>query len=269
MRVARLCCIVLLAACGTAHAGRTCDAGAAAPQAISRAAETALAVRAALDERDAPVALVARVGNDLRRHGLVYSHLGFAVRDHAAGRWSIVHLLNHCGSPRSSLFVEGLVNFFADDLARQDARVIWLQDADARALAARLTDGSPHAIHQSRYNLIARPGSSDTQNSTAWALELLASVPLRGSVDRRRAQALAEAEGFRADIVHIPYAQRIAGGLLSRNTVFSDHPLATRLSGEYPVVTVRSILRWLDANGRIAAQREWRANEPLDRPGPA
>jgi hypothetical protein len=44
--------------------------------------------------------------------------------------------------------------------------------------------------------------------------------------------------------------------------------VGTRLKGEYPVVTVRSILRWLDQGGHIAEEREWRYGRPVLSPGP-
>jgi len=68
---------------------------------IADAASTALRTADALDAHDEPVPLIARVERDLSEHGLVYSHAGFAVRDHASGRWSVVHLLNECGTHAS------------------------------------------------------------------------------------------------------------------------------------------------------------------------
>ncbi|MGO4775588.1 DUF2145 domain-containing protein, partial [Lysobacter sp. 2RAB21] len=92
------------------RAGTACEAETISPQKVAAAAQTALTVAAALDERDAPAALVARVGTDLSAQGLVYSHVGFVVREHPAGRWTAVHLLNECGSDRSGLYTQGLVN---------------------------------------------------------------------------------------------------------------------------------------------------------------
>lgn len=250
-----------------ATAGQACDTAPPTPQAIAAAADTAMRVHDALEASDAPVALVARAGTDLSRHGLHYSHAGFAVRDHARGRWTVVHLLNRCGSDRSSLYAEGLVDFFADDVVRQDARIVFLRPDVAAALAGRLGDGSALALHEPRYNVIARPDSRSYQNSTAWVLELLASLPLRAPVDRPRAQAMAAAEGFEADHIHIPYGQRVLGGLFSANAVFTDHPLGVRLSGDYRVVTVRSIVGWLDRNDRVLAQAEWRGGRWQDTVG--
>jgi len=267
MRAALLCLCLWPA---LAHAGANCEAMVMPPEKVAAVAETALRTARALDERDAPVALVARIGRDLSEHGLVYSHAGFAVRDHADGRWTVIHLLNECGSHRSGLYAQGLVNFFSDDLVNQDARIVWLQPAHASRLADHLRTLPANPLYQPAYNLIARPGSGDYQNSTAWVLETLAAtLPDAGSVrSRQRAWAIASGDGFRADTIHIPYSKRVLGGLFGSNIAFTDHGIGTRLSGDYPVVTVRSILRWIDERGYDAAQMEWRNGALQSSPGP-
>ena len=250
------------------RAGTACSDEPLAPRKLAAAAQTALTVADALDQRDAPLALVARVGTDLSAQGLVYSHVGFVVRDHPAGRWTAVHLLNECGSDRSHLYSQGLVNFFADDLVNQDARVVWLEPELAQRLAQRLRALPQAALHQPRYNLIARPGSADYQNSTAWVLETVgAALAATPAPDRGAAFAAVQRDGFRADRVRIPYSKRVLGGLFTANVAFTDHPVATRLGGEYPVVTVRSIVEYLDRSGHVQAQREWRNGRAMQTPG--
>lgn len=253
-----------------ARAGTDCEARPMPPRAIADAAATALTVAAALNEADAPVALVSRVGTDLSQHGLRYSHAGFALRDHPDGRWTVVHLLNDCSSEGSGLYAQGLVNFFADDLVNQDARITWLDPSVAQRLAAQLLPLREDPLYTPRYNLIARPGSERYQNSTAWVLEhIAATIPPKPVVrDRRQAYQLAVGNGFQPGRIRIPYTKRIVGGLFAANLVFTDHPVGTRLGGEYPVVTVRSILDWLDRSGLEAAEREWRDGRPMPAPGP-
>lgn len=251
-----------------AHAGTTCEAATPSPRAVADAAATAHTIVAALDEADAPVALVSRVGTDLSKQGLRYSHAGFALRDHADGRWSVVHLLNDCGSDRSALYAQGLVNFFADDLVAQDARITWLRPDVAERLAATLVALHDDPLFLPRYNLIARPGSDDYENSTAWVLEHLAAATRDDVRDRAQAWRIVQSMGYQPGHVRIPYTKRVLGGLFSANLVFTDHPVTTRLSGDYPVVTVRSILEWLDAAGLVADEREWRAGRVMTRLGP-
>jgi hypothetical protein len=253
-----------------AVAGTQCETRPATPQKLADATVTAMRVVATLEETDAPVALVARVGTDLSKQGLVYSHIGFALRDHSDGRWTVLHLLNECGTARSALHAQGLVNFFADDLVNQDARIVWLQPALAQRLADHLRGLPLNALHEQAYNLIARPGSNDYQNSTAWVLETLAAVAHTPELhDRRAAYAWAQRDGFKPDIIHIAYAKRLLGGLFGVNTIFTDHSVGTRLSGDYPVVTVRSILRYLQERGYAVRVAEWRDGQLQSIPGAA
>lgn len=254
----------------TAQAGGNCGSEPMSAWQVAAAAETAVRVVDALDQTDAPVAIVARVGADLSRHGLVYSHAGFAVRDHPGGRWSVVHLLNECGSDRSGLYVQGLVNFFSDDLVNQDARIVWLEPGLAQRLADHLRGTSATALHHPRYSIIARPGSSNYQNSTLWMVEVLASqfAGHAGPVTRQSAILHAETVGFEPDRIRIAYSRRVLGGLFTANAAFNDHPVSTRVSGSYPVATVRSILRWLDSSGVATAQLEWRDGVVQASPGP-
>jgi hypothetical protein len=62
--------------------------------------------------------------------------------------------------------------------------------------------------------------------------------------------------------------KRVLGGIFSANVAFTDHPIGTRLAGDYPVVTVRSIIDWLRQRDAVVAEREWR--EGVEQaPGPA
>ena len=269
IRAALVLVVALACASPVAHAGADCTAQPLEPDEVARAAATALTIRAALDASDAPLALVARAGTDLSKHGLHYSHVGIAVREHRDGAWTVVHLLNHCGSDQSHLHAEGLVNFFADRLVNQDVRVVWLEPVRATRLRRLIIDGSLHRLHEPRYNLIARTGSRRWQNSTSWILEMLAAADAdTPAPTRREAAEHIKATAFQPDIVHVPYSQRVLGGLFGSNVAFTDHPIATRLSGDYPVVTVRAIVRWLEARRLIVAQREWIDGVSVARLGP-
>lgn len=260
----------LLLSLTDAYAGRACDKQRIAPHKVAAAAQTAMLAATALDEADAPVALIARVGTDLSKQGLAYSHAGFAVRDHAHGRWTVVHLLNECGSDRSSLYAQGLVNFFSDDLINQDLRIVWLKADVAKRLAERIKQMPRHSLHDPHYNLIARPGSRNYQNSTAWIVEMMASALANHAFyDRNAAYAFVRSDGFVPDTIHVPYSKRVLGGLFSANAAFTDHSVGTRLSGDYPVITVRSIFRYLDQGGYVERQQEWRGGQLQAQPGPA
>jgi hypothetical protein len=261
---------LLLCASPKARAGTDCEARTMPPDHIAHAAATALTVIDALDDMDAPVALVSRVGTDLSKHGLRYSHAGFAVRDHPDGRWTVVHLLNDCSSDGSGLYTQGLVNFFADDLVNQDARITWLQPDIADRLSKQLLALPGDRLYTPHYNLIARADSARYQNSTSWVLEHIAAAIPPKTVIRTRTAAYQQAlaNGFEPGHIHIPYSKRIVGGLFAANLVFTDHTIATRLGGDYPVVTVRSILDWLQQSDIATQECEWRSGRWMSTPGP-
>jgi len=254
-----------------AFAGTQCSEKTAGPRALATAAESAQRIVLQLEKNPASVALLARHGTNLDKYGLHYSHVGFVVRDHADGRWTVVHLLNQCGTSHSDLYAQGLVNFFVDDLQSQDARIVWLKPELAERLSLLLNSRAASSVFDPDYNVIARYDSRQYQNSTAWVLDMLsaAQLPTANFPQRSNAQALEKAQGFTPDVIHIDYGQRILGGLLSANTVFTDHSVGARLSGEYKVVTVRSIFRYLQQVDAIKQQWEWRNGSEAKTPWPA
>jgi len=270
MSMKGLLIILVFLSCQPAIAGTQCSEKTASPRAIATAAESAQRVLQQLERRDAPVAMLARHGTDLKKYGLHYSHVGFVVRDHPDGRWTVVHLLNQCGSQHSDIYAQGLVNFFLDDLQSQDTRIVWLKPELAERMSV-LLNTKAKSVFNPDYNVIARYDSKQYQNSTAWVLDMLsaAQLPVSSIPKRINAQALEKAQGFSPDVIHIDYTQRILGGLFSANTVFTDHSVGARLSGEYKVVTVRSIFRYLEQLDAIKQQWEWRGGREALAPGPA
>lgn len=249
----------LLSLAAVAHAGAGCRVESVGAQELAHATALALDMRERLEARNEPVALVARVGTDLSRFGLKFSHVAFVLRDHPDGRWTVVHLLNRCGTDRSAIYAEGLVNFHLDGLLSDDTAVVWLAPALSANLVALLSNADPRALHQPRYSAIARPDSRDFQNSTAWLLETLEVARHGGNAGSGRslAQRLMRADGFEPDLLHIPYTQRLVGALSMPNVSFTDHPLGTRLSGRYPVVTVDAIFRFLQRERLVLAASGW------------
>ena len=126
--------IISLALAGAAHAGRSCEEKPTDATTLAKSMELAQKTLQALDGSGAQVALVARVGQDLSKYNLRYSHVALAWRDHPQGRWLVVHELNECGTAQSSLFNEGLGNIFMEDVA--DGSVLVLKSAARGASSA-------------------------------------------------------------------------------------------------------------------------------------
>lgn len=249
--------VLLLLACslGTAHAGRGCEVKKTTAQAFINGMKLAENTRAALDASQAQVALIARVGQDLSRYGLRYSHMAYVWRDHPKGRWLVVHELNRCGTAGSALYDQGLANFFLDDLHAYEALVLVPSPQSQARIATMLGSGTPALLHWGRYNMLAYAFSTQYQNSNQWVLETYAaSASTLAAGDRSRAQAWLKLAGFSPLTVHVPASTRLSARLFSANISFDDHPFGRRAAGSIDTVTVESVVRFVRA--REAGSRE-------------
>ena len=120
---ARMACLGLLlaAAVGTAHAGRSCEDKPLTPQTLQKSLDLAQRIAQVLDaeheKNGTRVVLLARVGQDLSKYDLRYSHYGWAYKT-AEGPWRVAHKLNECGTAGGHIYRQGLGEFFMDDLWR-------------------------------------------------------------------------------------------------------------------------------------------------------
>ncbi len=242
-----LACAALLAAMNGVEAGQACEEKPVTAQEMRQAFGLALKVRESLDASGAEVALLARVGQDLSKYGLRYSHLAFVWRDHPHGRWLGVHLLNECGTAHSTLYNQGLANFFADDMHAWEAMIVLPSAALQAGLAAELGSTRPLALHQPAYNMLAYPFSTRYQNSNQWVLEVLADAETQASSPGRAgSQAWLAAEAYRPDTLRLPSLTRLGGRLFRANVAFDDHPFERRMSGRIDVVSVESVVAFLE-----------------------
>jgi len=225
-----------------ADAGQACTEKRLSPAEVRDALTLAIDVRRALDEADAHVAIVARVGRDLSRYGLRYSHVAFAWRDHPRGDWTMTEELNACGTATSALFDDGLGDFFLDDMFAYEAAIVVPSPAMQRRIAAVLAARGGGPLHEAHYNLVSYPWSTRYQNSNQWVLETLASS-ISGNVrDRAQAQAWLRANGFHPATIRLAAAERLGAELTRANVAFDDHPLDRRMAGDIDVVSADSVL---------------------------
>lgn len=247
-----LCVSAWLSLPAIGRAGGGCEAEAMAPEAVARGFEAGLRVFQRLDELGAEAALLARVGSDLSKHGLRFSHVGLVVRDHPAGRHTVVHLLNECGTDRLDLYDQGLANFFLDGPFSYDA---WIVVPDA-ALQRRLVEVSQQPLARRllahHYNLVAPPAGRVSQNSNGWLLELLVAALDESDRVRDRTQVAGHPllRRFQPDEVRVTLLDRLGSGLQA-NANPGEQPWCNRRRGRAEVVTVRSIVHWLRSLGRV------------------
>jgi hypothetical protein len=238
-----------LALAGAALAGTPCTEAKPTPETVRKALTLARQAHDALDASGAEAALIARVGQDLSKYGLRYSHLGFALRDRARGGWTILHQLNHCGTAESGLYREGLGNFFLDDMFEYEALLLVPGTRTRRQLAELLEGELPARLHGLPYNMLAYAFSTRYQNSNQWALEVLAAALAADLAisTRGEAQAWLRAAGFRPITVEIDALTRLGARMFRANVAFDDHPFDRRMAGQIDTVTVEAVLRFVEA----------------------
>ena len=244
----RLLLLLLLLACGldSAQAGRTCETKKMTAPNFIAGMNLADKVRTTLEASGAQVALVSRVGQDLSRYGLRYSHMAYVWRDPASGRWTVVHELNRCGTAHSALYRQGLGNFFLDDMFAYEADVFIPGVPAQKKLAAMLTSELPLRLHGARYNMLAYAFATDYQNSNQWVLETYAAGASELQIgERAQAQVWLKLAGYRPITINVPAGARLGARLFSANIAFDDHPFGRRAAGMIDTVTVESVLRFL------------------------
>jgi hypothetical protein len=226
-----------------AGAGQACTEKTLQPADVRAALSLALDVTQELDRNHAHVAIVARVGRDLSRYGLRYSHVGFAWRDHPRGAWTMVEELNQCGTASSALFDDGFGNFFLDDMFAYEAKIVIPSPDAQRRIGALLSAGAGGRLHEAHYNLVAYPWSTKYQNSNQWVLETIAAAladwPIASRTD---AQAWLRTAGFHPTTIHVSALERLGGQLTRANVAFDDHPLDRRMAGDIDLVSAESVL---------------------------
>ncbi len=239
----------------TASAGQSCDETPPTADALEKGLNLGVKAFAALDASDADVALIARAGQDLGKYGLKYSHMAFVVRDHAKGRWTIMHMLNHCGRVDSGLFVEGLGSFFMDTPFQYEAQIVIPSKEIQTRLKTILDCPLPQAFKAERYNMLAYPYNTASQNSNGWVLELLSAGIATVTIDSRlKAVSYAKAKGFEPTTIRLNTFERLGVDLTRTNISFNDHPFARRMGGNIDTVTVASVVAFLlrnDAGVRV------------------
>ncbi len=234
-------------ACAPALAGRSCEEKPMDATVVVKAMSLAQKTQQALDDSGAEVALIARVGQDLSKYNLRYSHVALVWRDHPQGRWTVVHELNECGTALSSLYNEGLGNFFMDDMYAYETEIVVPGAATQASLARLLTSNTPLRMHASRYNMLAYAYSTRYQNSNQWVLETYAaaSAPAGKVETREEAQAWLTKADYRPITLKVPTMTRLGGRMFRANIAFDDHPFDRRMAGQIDTVTVDSVVRFI------------------------
>lgn len=242
------------------RAGRPCEAQVAGVQAVVQGLGLAERSARALDASGAQVVVLARVGQDLGRYGLVYSHLGFAYRDVAAtkegvpGVWRVAHKLNQCGSASAAVYRQGLGEFFLDDPFDYQAGIVVLApELQARLLPLLRDNTRLVQLHTPAYNMLAYPWSTRYQQSNQWAIETLALAQEPAVQSRERAQAWLKLQGYEPSTLKLGAMTRLGARATAANIAFDDHPNEKRFADRIETTTADSVFQWLERSRLGAA----------------
>ena len=246
--------LVAMMAAGAAHAGRSCEPSKPTVDSVRRSLNLAQHTAKALNDSGAQVVLLGRQGQDLRKYGLQYSHMGWAYKS-ATGDWRVVHKLNECGTAQSRIYRQGLGEFFLDDLWRYQAVVmVPTPEVQQKLLLSLSANAQATKLHHSAYSMVSYPWSQRYQQSNQWAMETLASAMEPQKINnRQQAQAWLQYQGYQPSDLRLGTFTRLGGRVTSANIAFDDHPPEKRFAGHIETVTVDSVLRFLQTAQLAAA----------------
>jgi hypothetical protein len=197
-----------------------------------------------------------------------YTHAGLAYRNHPAGKWTIVHLLNDCGKT-SSIYAQSMMKFFMDDpyayrtvigipsMAMQNQlETIIVQRNMAKAL-----------FNNSVYSSVSNPFNTQRQNSNEYILDtlVLAYAYEQGTTDlftREQAKDYLLAQDLKkhvmAEQVKVKGFESLgmALGFGPKNATLEDHPRGERKKGRVNMVSVGTLLEFLSNIGQLQSSSE-------------
>ncbi|MBV8625541.1 MAG: DUF2145 domain-containing protein [Herbaspirillum sp.] len=242
--------LTLLLACTlplSARAGQSCEQQVPQLDAVRQQLDMAVKTVARLNASGADVVIIGRVGQDLSKYRLHYSHLGIAYRD--GDQWFVVHKLNECGTAVSNIYEQGMGQFFMDSPYRLEAYVVVPQPEVQQKL--RVAIGRPEAtrMHEPRYNMLAYPWATQYQQSNQWVTETLAHAMEPQIASREQAQAWLKLKDYAPDTLNLGPMTRLGGRMFKANIAFDDHPNALRFSDRIETTTADSVFSFLQKTG--------------------
>ena len=229
------------------------------PELLTAATKKVSQIESYLNETNPAVALLARVGSDVSKYNMRYTHLAFALRHPSNGEWGVIQLLNTCATSTSRIYEQGLGNFLLDNLLSLDVKMIVPTQDVQKKLAAVLASDKVISFHNKNYSMIAYPFSTQYQQSNQWVLELLVSA-LFGANDRQAAQEYLKATAFTPTLISISGFSKLGANIFKKNVSFNDHPYHENTEKKYSVVTVDSVVDYLKKQNSLSTEKEFTGN---------
>jgi len=197
-----------------------------------------------------------------------YTHAGLAYRNHPAGKWTIVHLLNDCGKT-SSIYAQSMMKFFLDDPYAYRTVIgipsLEIQNQLETIIVER--NMAKAVFNNSVYSSVSNPFNTQRQNSNEYILDtlVLAYAYGQGTTDiftREQAKDYMLKHDLRK---HVIAEQVKVNGLESfgmalgfgpKNATLDDHPRSERKNGTVNMVSVGTLLEFLSNIGQLQSSSE-------------
>lgn len=229
-----------------------------------------------LEENAWKAAIVSRAGGDLSSEKFLYpakqkyTHAGIAWKSSEDGQWYFKHLLNICSSKESSIFVQGLPQFFDDSPYYFDFHVVVPSRQLQERIVSVLESDVSSLVHNPSYSKIAHPYRGQYQNSNAWVLNIIGAAQSKIEVlykDRENPALFQMAiahyyrnQGFRPSQAQVGRFR----AFLANNAFYPfptsattrDHSEEEHRTRWFKFVSAESLHHYLDHTDEVIDQRE-------------
>lgn len=197
-----------------------------------------------------------------------YTHAGLAYRNHRDGLWTIVHLLNDCGED-SSIYAQSMMKFFLDDPYEYRV-VIGIPSPAVQSQLEKIIverNMATALFNNSIYSSVSNPFNTKRQNSNEYILDtlVLAIAYEQGKDDiftREQSKEYLLSSNIKDKV--IPEQVKVKGlesfgmalGFGPKNATLDDHPSSERRSGSVNMVSVGTLLVFLENTGQLQSTSE-------------
>lgn len=233
-----------------------CHYNAPSVEDISATMHRAQLLKQELERQPETIAVLVRQGQDMSSRDLTWSHAGYAVRQ-SNGDWHIFHNLNICGTASSSLYIQGLYEFLADELVNQNIAILRPRAELVESLKDILR--SPvklNLFHSRRYNLIAWPFAGPYQNSNGWLLEIFARANDAQIWSRNDARRWLKKANYQPSVVNVSGLEKLGAKLFASNIYTDDQPDEFLSQGKVGLNSGDSVIHFISRYSRPVADCE-------------
>lgn len=236
-----------------AHAGQNCEASALDKEATTKALNLSASLLNIIKNYgdDNNVFLIARKGQNLDEYNQKYSHGAFVFKKE--NDWVLMHVLNTCASDESSVYQDGIGNFFIDSMYKYESVISAFGAKESEKLKAFLLNTeNAKKTHIKKYNMLSHPYSTKYQNSNGWLIESFFAANFNiEPTNRDMIHRIMKEQGFIGQTLTIDPIKRLGARVTKANIAFDDQPFADRMNNKIVTTTYDNMLSFFSQKGWI------------------